>query len=103
MSKDATLKITTGNVAVDMIGAALAHYKQYNRTVKIVNLSKSYWRIFTSYMQLQAPELEIPDEGIQFNNVLIRRGTRFQVAAVECELNPLIEPEDRKLPKERLN
>ncbi len=90
-----TIKGTTGNVAVDMIGAALAHYRQGGRTVRIVNLSKSYWRIFTAYMSWQAPELEIPKEGIQFNNVLIRRGTLFQVSAIECELNPIIAPEDR--------
>lgn len=82
--------IKTGNVAVDMIAAAMAHYKKHNRLVKTVNLSHSYWRIFNVFMKEENPELEIPDEGIQFNNVLIRKGTMFQRLGVECELYELI-------------
>ncbi len=93
---------STGNVAADMVGAALAHYKKHNRLVKIVNLSHSYWRIFMAFMERQAPDMEIPKEGIQFNNVLIRKGTMFQRSAVECELWPIIKEEDRVAPNNKL-
>lgn len=80
---------TTGNICIDMIAAALAHYKKAGRKVKVVNLSKSYWNIFERYMKSQpdADKVEITPDGVQFNNLLVRRGTRFQVQALECELH----------------
>ena len=91
-------KGSTGNVAADMIFAALEHYKKYHRSVKIVDLSGSYWRIFKSFMNKQAPEMEIPTEGIQFNNVLIRKGSMFQRDAIKCELWPVISKADSEAP-----
>ena len=76
---------TTGNIAIDMIYAALQHYKKKERTVKTVNLSSQYWRLFTIYMRKQKSDLILDDDGLQFNNVLIRKGHRFQHQAVECE------------------
>lgn len=83
-----------------MIYAAIKHYERAHRKVKTVNCSPSYWRIFKSFMRSQDETLEIPNEGIQFNNVLIRKGSMFQREAIICELWPLIEKADRLLVSE---
>lgn len=90
-------KGSTGNVAADMVFAAMEHYKKYHRLVKTVDLSPSYWRIFKSFMDKQGKP-DIPNEGIQFNNVLIRKGSMFQRDAVKCELWPVISKADSAAP-----
>jgi len=88
--------IKTGNIAADSVYAAMRHYKNFGRTVKTVNLSKSYWGIFLVFIREEKPELEISDEGIQFNNVLIRKGHSFMKQNLECELNALIPVHERQ-------
>lgn len=79
--------IITGNIAVDMIYTAVQHYKKYGRKVKIVNLSKTYWQIFAAFMKEQpnSDKVDIHPDGIQFNNLLVRQGTKFQRDNLECE------------------
>lgn len=76
---------STGNPAIDMIYAALQHYKKQGRKVITVNLSTQYWRLFSVYMRKQKPDLVLDDDGLQFNNVLIRKGHRFMHQQLECE------------------
>jgi len=94
------LHSTTGNVAADMIYSAIKHYESHGRKVKTVDCSTSYWRIFKSFMKSQDETLDIPNEGIQFNNILVRKGSMFQRDAIKCELWPLIETADRLLVSE---
>lgn len=81
---------TTGNVAIDMIYAALQHYKKKGRKVITVNLNSQYWRLFSVYMRKQDKSLIFDDDGIQFNNVLIRKGHRFMSTHLECEFEKSI-------------
>lgn len=86
MSKIIAKQSSTGNIAIDMIYAALQHYKANGRKVITVNLSSQYWRLFSIYMRKQNPDLILDYDGLYFNNVLIRKGHRFQHQAIECEL-----------------
>jgi len=76
---------TTGNICIDMIAAALAHWKAKGKKVTVVNLDKMYWNLFRVYMRKQKPDLWFDDDGLQFNNVLIRKGHRFMNERLECE------------------
>jgi hypothetical protein len=75
----------TGNIAVDMIYACLEHYKQHRKKVQYVNLDKLYWIMFTEWMKRHAPEKPFTDDGIQFNNTIIRKGHRFMGQHLEVE------------------
>lgn len=88
-------KILTGNPAVDMIYAAIQHYKKFGRKIKVANLDKSYWGMFESFMKEQenADNVQITQEGIQFKNLLVRQGTKFQKDRLVCELHTLITKE----------
>lgn len=81
---------TTGNVCIDMIYAALQHYKKFGRKIKTVSLNKSHWRLFSEYMKREQNLIEVRDDGVQFKNVLIRKGTRFQTKIAEFELESVI-------------
>lgn len=83
----------TGNPAVDMIYAAVQHYKKYGRKIKVASLDKSYWGMFAAFMQEQenADQVEIRPDGIQFKDMLVRQGTRFQKDRLEVELHSGIE------------
>jgi hypothetical protein len=76
---------TTGNICMDMISAALAHWKAKGKKVTVINLDKMYWNLFRVYMRKQKPDLWFDDYGLQFNNVLIRKGHRFMHERLECE------------------
>jgi len=94
MSKEKqTVHIATGNPAVDMVFAAVQHYKKHGRKIKIANLDSSYWNMFESFMMEQenADIVKITPDGIQFNDLLVRRGTKFQKDRLEVELYPHIE------------
>ena len=75
----------TGNIAVDMVYAAMKHYSGRRRIKKVI-LSYSYWKLFKNYMlrQESADLVEIRTE-IQFNNVLICRGSIFMWEHLKCE------------------
>ncbi len=85
--------IKTGNPAVDMVYAAVQHYKRFGRKVKTVSLDRSYWNLFDAFMNEQenADKVDITPDGIQFNDLLVRRGTQFQKDRIEIELYPQIE------------
>lgn len=70
---------------MDMISEALAHWKAKGKKVTIVNLDKMYWNLFRVYMRKQKPDLWFDDDGLQFNNVLIRKGHRFMSQRLEVE------------------
>lgn len=91
----------TGNVAMDMLSAAILQYAKAFRKIKVANLSSGYWKIFKTFMEVHAPELDIPKEGIQFNNILVRKGSMFQKAAMTFDLYPVISVEDRLSPEEK--
>lgn len=78
-------KKSTGNICIDMIAEALAFYKGKGKKAKIINLDSHYWRLFKIYMRKQQPDLFFDDDGLQFNNVLIRKGHRFMHQHLEFE------------------
>ena len=80
----------TGNIAMDMITEALAFYKSKGKKIKIISLSSNYWRLFLIFMRKQKPDLFIDDDGLQFNNVLIRKGHRFMAQNIEFEFEKKI-------------
>lgn len=92
MNKEKKGPILTGNPAVDMIYAAIQHYKKFGKKIKVASLDKSYWGLFEAFMKEQenADNVEVTPDGIQFKNLLIRRGTKFQKDRLEVELYPAI-------------
>lgn len=91
------LKTTnTGNVAADMIYVGIQHYKRCARTVKEVRLSHSYWRIFKTYIQRRNPEFEMNEDAVQFNNLLVIKGTRFMTERAQFILNPKVNIDERQ-------
>ena len=78
---------TTGNICMDMIAEALAYHKSKGKKVKVVNLDKMYWNLFRVYMRKQKPDLWFDDDGLQFKNVLIRKGHRFMHERLEVEFD----------------
>lgn len=88
--------VNTGNIAADMIYAAIQHYKRHARTIKEVRLSHSYWKIFKYYVEKKKPELVLNDGAIQFNNLLVVKGTRFMRENAEFILNPKVNIDERQ-------
>ncbi len=80
------------NIAVDMISAALAHYKNYpHLKIKSISLSKLYWVVFKDFMQQAAPEVKIED-AVMFNELIIEKGSMFQLKHLVVHLDtPKIE------------
>jgi hypothetical protein len=76
----------TGNIAVDMIAACLAHYKRFNRKIKTITLSHGRWNMFVEYSKKNRPETIIHDE-IIFRNVTLKKGHRFMRENMEVELD----------------
>ena len=66
----------TGNVVVDTIYEALKYYKG-KKKMKVVNLDKVRWRLFSDYMKKQDNKEVDMSQGVQFKNLLVRPGSRF--------------------------
>lgn len=77
------LGATTGNIAVDMVYAAIIFYKRSNKKTNVVNLSTTYWSLFKSYMLRQGMQ-DIKDQ-VQFKNLLVRKGNSFMTEHLKCE------------------
>ena len=75
----------TDNIAADMIGAAITHYKAYHKRIKAIHLRKDYWRIFTDYVQRADPSYPVGDV-VNFDNVDIRKGHMFMTKQMHVEL-----------------
>lgn len=83
------------NVAIDMVGACIKHYKQFNRNVKTITLNEAlFYKWKEGIMERnEAKELienlHIEDEMV-FANVIVKKGSSFQVKELEVELHKLI-------------
>lgn len=81
--------IRTGNMAIDMISACMAHHKQHNKKVKFIYLSHKYWNSFIRFIGEKTPEAAEQintAEAAEFKNVMIKKGSRLQIDPLYVEL-----------------
>jgi len=74
----------TGNIAVDMVTACLAHNKRGTRKIKSISLIPKYWGMFLKHAEKLHPEVEIENE-IVFKNVTLKKGSAFMVENLAVE------------------
>lgn len=78
------------NLTVDMLVAAIKHYKVRGRRIKSITVHPLYWNLFKEYMNVNAEDIKFDDE-IQFRNVLLRKGSKKQTERLEIELQTIAE------------
>lgn len=77
------------NVAIDMVKAALAHYKQYERPVGVILLDKRLWGIFKRGMIELNPEKEddlTQSKEVEFKDCIVKQGSMFMTKSMIVEL-----------------
>lgn len=79
------VKSLTGNIAVDAVGACIAHYKGFGKRVKVITLSRKWWTAFERYAKENRPDFEFKNE-IEFKNVILRKGSAFMLKNLVVEL-----------------
>ncbi len=73
-----------GNVAADAVMACVKFYKK-KRKIRYINLCYSWWVMWRDMIFDIEPGIVIPDEGIDFKGMIIRRGTKFMKQKLEVE------------------
>lgn len=81
-SKNKTFK---PNIAIDMVSAALQHYKKHERPVDFITLNHRMWNIWVSGILERDPTLEIQDE-MHFKDCKVRKGSIFMLKSMTVEL-----------------
>ena len=81
------------NIAIDMVAACLAHYAKFQRPVKEIVLNEALWYKWREGMKERADargiEFEQYEE-VEFNNVTIKRGSKFMTNNMKVTLKELI-------------
>jgi hypothetical protein len=78
--------IKSGNLAIDMIIACIAHYKKHGRTIKYINLSHAYWQMMSDYLKEYRPEFYFEDQ-LKYGDVTVRKGWPFMKEHLEVEMD----------------
>ena len=76
----------TGNPALDMVGACINHAERHYRTVKLIELSHKYWKIFVEGVKQYDESYDLSNNEVNFDEVTIRKGNMFQVKPLRYEL-----------------
>ena len=84
-----TTKKFKPNVAIDMVSAALQHYKKQERLVDFITLNHRLWEMWVSGMLERDPTLDIKDE-MHFKDCKVRKGSMFMVKQMTVELKKRI-------------
>lgn len=77
------------NLAIDMVTAALQHYKKWERPVEDIVLSPKMWDMFTRGMVERFPDKEEDIKHFNechFHNCVIKKGSTFMVKPMDVTL-----------------
>ena len=77
------------NIAINMVAAALDHYKKFNRPVKEIILNEALFIKWKQGMLERDETLEI-DEQMDFKNCSVKKGSKLMTKNMEVILKPLI-------------
>lgn len=94
--------IITGYPVIDMVGACINHAERFYRKVRVITLAPKYWdRFMDSIKRIDETYADEKVEAIDFDGVIVSRGSRFQLKSLKYELVPIVD--ERKTKPEKLN
>ena len=90
------------NLSIDMVGAALAHYKKFNRPVDVIELHPTKWEEFKKGILERKPEWEADINHfneVMFKNCKVKKGSEFIINSMVVYHRELIIDESYKAKK----